>query len=178
MRSAGQNLSGVQRQRQGLPRSIRRSERLLVGDAVQIPGNNYGFLIDVPFAIADASGGATLEPVLSSGIGSVTPASLQRSPGSAKGTIGDIYFEPINLGWHLRQLDAIVAGGFFAPTGAYNSNANLNIGYGHWSGVLGVGGIAYADAERTWALSIYSHFILYASQMGRNYTLGEQAPLE
>ncbi len=141
-------------------------------------GASYGFLIDVPFAIADASGDAALEPSLSSGIGKVTLPSLQRSPGATKGTLGDIYFEPIDLGWHLRQLDAIVAGGFFAPTGAYNSNANLNIGYGHWSGVLGVGGIAYADKKRTWGLSIDSHYVLYASQMGRNYTLGDQAPLE
>jgi hypothetical protein len=138
-------------------------------------GANYGFLIDVPFAIADASGDAALEPVLSSGIGSVTLASLQRASGTTKGTIGDIYFEPTNLGWHLRQLDAIVDGGFFAPTGAYNSKANLNIGYGHWAGALGLGGIVYADAECTWGLSIYSHNILYASQMGRNYTLGDQS---
>lgn len=66
-------------------------------------GANYGFLIDVPFAIADASGAGALEPVLSSEIGSVTLASLQRSPGSTKGTIGNIYFEPLNLGWHVRH---------------------------------------------------------------------------
>jgi hypothetical protein len=141
-------------------------------------GANYGFLIDVPFAIADASGAATLEPVLSSNIGSLTLPSLQRSPGATKGSIGDIYFEPIDLGWHLRQLDAIVAGGFFAPTGPYNSNAKFNIGYGHWSGVLGLGGIVYADAARTWGLSMFSHYLLYASQMGRNYTLGDQVPFE
>jgi hypothetical protein len=144
----------------------------------ELLGANYGFLIDVPFAIASARGAGALEPVLSSGIGSVTLLSLQRSAGATKGTIGDIYFEPVDLGWHLRQLDAIVAGGFFAPTGAYNSKANLNIGYGHWSGVLGVGRIVYADAERSWGLSVYSHFVIYASQMGRNYTYGNQAPLE
>jgi hypothetical protein len=141
-------------------------------------GANYGFLVDVPFAIADASGGAALEPVLSSSIGSITLPSLQRAAGATKGSIGDIYFEPIDLGWHLRQFDAIAVGGFLAPTGAYNSNARLNIGYGHWSGVLGLGGIVYADAARTWGLSIYSHYILYASQMGRNYTLRDQVPFE
>lgn len=131
-------------------------------------GANYGFLVDVPLAIADVSGAGALEPVLSSPIGSATLPSFQRSRGATKGSIGDIYFEPIDLGWHLRQLDAVIAGGFFAPTGAYNSKANLNIGYGHWSGVLGVGGIVYADAARTWGLSIYSHYVLYAAQMGRN----------
>jgi hypothetical protein len=144
----------------------------------KILGANYGFLIDVPFAITDASGAGTLEPSLSGDLGSVALPSLQRSAGSTKGSIGDIYFEPINLGWHFHQLDAIVTGAFFAPTGPYNSNAKLNIGYGHWSGALGRGGIFYPDRERTWGLSVFSHYILYASQMGRNYTLGDQSPFE
>jgi hypothetical protein len=141
-------------------------------------GANYGFLIDVPFAIVDASGAASLEPNLSGSLGSVVLPSLGISKGATKGSIGDIYFEPINLGWHLNQLDAIVTGGFFAPTGPYNSDAKLNIGYGHWSGVLGLGGIVYADKARTWGLSIFSHYLLYAAQMGRNYTLGDQIPFE
>ncbi len=142
-------------------------------------GGNYGFLIDVPFAIADASGAASLEPVFSGGsLGDVALPSLGSSNGATKGSIGDIYFEPVNLGWHFRQLDAIVSGGFFAPTGPYNAKAKLNIGYGHWSGTLGLGGIVYADKARTWGLSIFSHYIFYASQMGRNYTYGDQIPIE
>ena len=144
----------------------------------KILGANYGFLVDVPFAIADASGDAAIEPSLSSDLGSVTLPSLQRSAGSTKGSIGDIYFEPIDLGWHFPHFDAIAAGGFFAPIGPYNSHAKLNIGNGHWSGILGLGGIFYPDKERTWGLSIYSHYVLYASQIGRNYTLGDQIPFE
>jgi hypothetical protein len=141
-------------------------------------GANYGFLIDVPFAIADASGAASLEPNLSGSLGNIALPSLGTSRGATKGSIGDIYFEPVNFGWHFRQLDAIISGGFFAPTGPYNSSAKLNIGYGHWSGALGLGGTVYADRARTWGLSIFSHYILYASQIGRNYTLGDQVPLE
>ena len=86
--------------------------------------------------------------------------------------------EPVNFGWHLPRLDAIVSSGFFAPSGAYSSGAKVNIGYGHWTGVFGHGGIAYADAERTWSLSIYTHYLLYGSQLGRDYTLGDIAPFE
>jgi hypothetical protein len=64
----------------------------------KVLGANYGFLIDIPFAIADASGAAALEPVLSDSLGSVTFPSLQRSVGATKGSIGNIYFEPIDLG--------------------------------------------------------------------------------
>jgi len=144
----------------------------------KVLGANYGLFVDVPFAIADASGAASLEPVLSLNRGSLSLPSLQTSGGVTKGSIGDIYVEPVNFGWHLRQLDAIVSSGFFAPSGAYNSKAAVNIGYGHWTGVFGVGGIGYADADRTWSLSIYAHYLLYGSQIGRSYTLGDVVPFE
>jgi hypothetical protein len=144
----------------------------------KILGANYGLFVDVPFAIVDASGAGSLEPILSDPSRSLALPSLQNSGGSTKGSIGDIYVEPINLGWHLRQLDVTASSGFLAPSGAYNSNAKLNIGFGHWTGVFGLGGVAYADAERTWSLSIYAHYLLYGSQMGRNYTLGDVVPPE
>ncbi len=141
----------------------------------KVLGANYGLFIDVPFAIADASGIAGLEPDLSPTGSSTSP---QASSGVTKGSIGDIYVEPVDFGWHFRQLDAIVSSGFFAPSGPYNSKATVNIGYGHWTGAFGLGGIAYADAARTWSLSIYAHYLLYASQMGRPYTLGDVVPFE
>jgi hypothetical protein len=144
----------------------------------KILGANYGFVVDIPFAILDASGAGAFEPVLSTPRNSLSLGTLGTSGESTKGSIGDIYFEPINLGWHFRQLEVRASGGFLAPTGPYNSSARLNVGYGHWSGVLGLGGVAYADQERTWALSIITHYVLYASQMGRNYTFGDQIPFE
>jgi hypothetical protein len=146
--------------------------------AVKVLGGTYGFFIDVPFAIADADGSASLQPVLSLDNASRALPSLQRSGEVTKGSIGDIYVEPVNLGWHLRQLDAVVSSGFFAPSGPYRSDVVVNIGYGHWTGVFGLGGIAYADAARTWSLSIYAHYLLYGSQIGRSYTLGDVVPLE
>ena len=64
----------------------------------------YGTLVDVPFAISPASGAASIEPVLTFG-GFRTSHTLLGTPqaitgGVTKGSIGDIYFEPINLGWH------------------------------------------------------------------------------
>jgi hypothetical protein len=144
----------------------------------KILGANYGANLIVPFVIADASGAASLEPVLSlpRDVAELPPA--PNSGGSTKGSIGNIYVEPVNLGWHFKQLDAMVSSGFFAPSGPYNADAKLNIGFGHWTGVFGLGAVAYADPERTWSLSIYTHYLLYASQMGRPYTLGDQVPLE
>jgi hypothetical protein len=144
----------------------------------KILGANYGVNLIVPFAIADASGNATLEPVLTLPARATGLPAISSGGGSTKGSVGDIYVEPVNFGWHLKQLDAMVSSGFFAPSGPYNADAKLNIGFGHWTGVFGLGAVAYADVERTWSLSIYSHYLLYASQIGRNYTLGDVVPLE
>ena len=144
----------------------------------KILGANYGCSIDIPFAIVAASGDASLQPVLNLRRRTVALPSLQSSGGTTKGSIADIYVEPINLGWHFKYLDLIVSSGFFAPTGPYNPNANVNIGFGHWTGVFGLGGVVYADKEHTWSLSIYSHYLLYGSQMGTKYKLGDVVPFE
>lgn len=144
----------------------------------KILGAHYGANLIIPFVIADASGSAALEPVLSlpRDVAELPPGA--NSGGSTKGSIGNIYVEPFNLGWHFKHFDAIVSSGFFAPTGPYNSDAKLNIGFGHWTGVFGLGAVAYADAARTWSLSVYAHYLLYGSQIGRPYTLGDEVPLE
>ena len=141
-------------------------------------GAHYGFLIDIPFAIADANGAASLEPTLALRRFTIPLSPIQGSGGSTKGNLGDIYVEPVNLGWHFRHLDAVVSSGFMTPAGAYNSDELLNIGFGHWSGMFGLGGIFYPDAEHTWSASVYAHYMLYGSQMGRNYTLGDEVPFE
>jgi hypothetical protein len=141
-------------------------------------GAHYGFLIDLPFAIANASGAADLEPALSLKRFTIPLSPLQNSGGSTKGSIGNMYIEPVNLGWHFNHLDAIISSGFFAPSGPYNSGQLFNIGFGHWTGMFGLGGVFYPDAERTWSASVYAHYLLYGSQMGRNYTLGDDVPLE
>ena len=143
-----------------------------------ILGAHYGFFIDVPFVIADANGAADLEPTLSLNRFTIPLSTRQSSGGSTKGSIGSMYVEPVNLGWHFKHLDAIISSGFFAPSGGYNSEERLNIGFGHWAGMFGLGGIFYPDAERTWSASVYAHYLLYGSQMGRSYTLGDEVPFE
>ncbi len=141
----------------------------------------YGALIDVPLVLVDASGNAAIEPTLAfSGpeethtlTGSFSPAK-----GVTKGSIGDIYFEPIDLGWHFRQVDLLASAAFIAPIGPYNANARVNVGSGHWTGLFGAGGILYADRARTWGLSILSHYETRSSQDGRPYVLGDDALIE
>jgi hypothetical protein len=68
-----------------------------------ILGAHYGLALVVPFALADASAGASLEPVLTLPRGSVALPARQQSGGTTKGSIANMYVEPVSLGWHFRH---------------------------------------------------------------------------
>jgi len=45
---------------------------------------------------------------------------------------GDIYVEPINLGWHLNRADIKAAYGFVAPTGKYDASGSDTTTTDYW----------------------------------------------
>lgn len=68
-----------------------------------------------PFKILGATYGASYMEFISNGIVSVAAADFKRSTGEA---FGDIYVQPVILGWHLPTADITAAYAFFAPTGS------------------------------------------------------------
>jgi hypothetical protein len=144
----------------------------------KILGANYGLFVDLPFVYTDASGAASLQPVLSLPRQTVTGPTFQSSGESTKGSLSGIYLEPVDLGWHFQHLDAVISSGVIMPSGGYNPQAKLNTGPGNAAGVFGLGMVLYPDVEHTWSLSVYTHYLLCASQIGRPYTLGDVIPFE
>lgn len=90
----------------------------------------------------------------------------------------DAWFEPINLSWHLPQLDAFVAYSFFAPTGDYGPGVRINTGRGRWTNLLGAGAVYYFDKEQTWSLSAVTHYEIHSEQEGEDLTAGDCVDLE
>ncbi len=93
-------------------------------------GANYGFFVAVPIL------NTALE----------TP----RLDSKPTAHVGDIYVQPVNLGWHLKKADVTAAYGFYAPTGRYTAGANNNTGYGMWSHELSLGTTVYLDKKKAW----------------------------
>jgi len=89
-------------------------------------GANYGLFVDIPFVYADANGSASLQPILALPRRTASGTTLQPSGESTKGSIGSIYLESIDLGWHFRHLDAVISSGVIMPSGGYNPQAKLN----------------------------------------------------
>src|SRR5512138_696522 len=87
----------------------------MVVSKTRVLGANYGMAMAVPGA-----NGALEAPGLA----------LQSDISAA---LADMYFVPIQLGWHFSRADVTSAFGFFAPTGRYTAGALDNIGKGMWS---------------------------------------------
>lgn len=64
--------------------------------------------------------------------------------------LGDIYLQPINLGWHLKQADFMVTYGIYFPTGKYSFGADDNTGLGMWTHEFGAGTTIFFDPEKKW----------------------------
>lgn len=111
-------------------------------------GANVGFMVDMP--VANTSFTA---PLLSA---------LGKTPGGAG--VGDLWVQPVNLGWHLKHADLQASYAFVAPTGRYSPGAPNNVGSGYWGHHLQFAGTAYFDKMKMWQLSVYNDYEFHQSK--------------
>ena len=67
--------------------------------------------------------------------------------------LGDLYVQPITLGWHLKQADIMASFGVYFPLGRYDADAIDNTGLGMWTYEFGAGTTVYFDEAKNWHLA-------------------------
>lgn len=107
----------------------------------KILGADYGFDALVPILHSDVQ-------IPGAGIGGRETA------------FGDLYIEPLLLGWHGDQYDVGAAAGFWAPTGDFDRGSPASAGKGYWTGMFTLGSTLYLDAEKTWSVSALGRYEL------------------
>ncbi|MGI9626799.1 MAG: SphA family protein [Longimicrobiales bacterium] len=126
----------------------------------KVLGANYGFMAVLPIATISLD-----VPVL--GVGQDTGAGL-----------GDIYLQPVNLGWHRDRADFTAGVGVFAPTGRYEVDAEDNTGLGMWSFELYGGATVFFDQEKTWHLATTAFWETHSSKKDSDAKVGDILSLE
>jgi len=102
---------------------------------LKILGANYGFMAAIPLQT-----NALEAPALGIDV-------------TNKFGVGDLYVQPINLGWHFPQVDVMLGIGVYAPTGRFTVGADDNTGLGMWSFEGSAGTTVFFDRGRTWSFS-------------------------
>ena len=92
--------------------------------------------------------------------------------------LGDIYFQPINLGWHLKQVDFMATYGIYFPTGRYELGGDNNNGLGMWTHEFGAGTTIYFDQAKKWHFSAMAYFEISTEKEGTDIDVGNILTVE
>ena len=98
---------------------------------------------------------------------------------STAGTgFGDLYVQPIVLGWHKERADYLAGLGVYVPTGRYDADGDDNIGLGMWSYEAFGGATFYLNQAKTWNLAAVAFYEIHGSKEGSSQKVGNILTVE
>lgn len=92
--------------------------------------------------------------------------------------LADVYLQPVNLGWHLKQADFLATYGVYIPTGSYTAGATDNHGLGMWTYEFGAGTTLFFDAQKQWHFAATGYFELNGKKQDSEIDVGNTLTLE
>lgn len=126
----------------------------------KIFGANYGAMAWIPF-----QGNALEAPALGINVTNDLGA-------------GDLYVQPVNLGWHFDQADIMAGFAVYAPTGRFTQGANDNTGLGMWSFEFSGGTTVFFDRAKTWSVAALGSFETHTDKKDTNIRVGNILTVE
>ena len=112
-------------------------------------------------------------PIANNSLSSSTQGAI-----SGGGGLGDLYFQPVILGWNAQRLDIRAIVGLLAPTGKFTAWAKDNVGNGYWTPVIASGQTFYLSADRATTLSLFEMYEFHTTQSGTQTSPGETFDLD
>ncbi|HSQ62541.1 MAG TPA: transporter [Polyangiaceae bacterium] len=112
-------------------------------------------------------------PVAYASVNTANPvASIDRSG------LGDLFVQPLKLGWRTKHVQVVAGYGFYAPTGDSEPGGNDGVGRGHWTHQLSLGGTLDAGARREWHLSALGSYDLNMQKRDIDVTRGATVQIQ
>ena len=116
---------------------------------------------------------AVTVPIANNSLSSSTQGAI-----SGGGGLGDLYFQPIILGWQAPRAEVRAIAGVLAPTGKFTAGANDNVGNGYWTPVIAAGQTFYLSADRATTISAFEMYEFHTTQSGTQIRPGETFDLD
>jgi hypothetical protein len=90
----------------------------------------------------------------------------------------DMYIQPIQLGWHLKNADMVVGYGLYMPTGRFNSSSFNNTGLGQWSNEFSAGFTVYPNEKKTFHLATLAQYYIQSGKENSDQRVGDTLQLQ
>ncbi len=108
-----------------------------------------------------------------------TPVSLPNlGVGVSPTGVGDIYVEPINLGWKGKRADTKVAYGFVAPTGRFDDIGNDTTTTDYWGHEITVASTIYLNQTKLTQFSVSTNWEFHHKKRHEDLKVGNNMTLE
>ena len=92
--------------------------------------------------------------------------------------LGDLYFEPLLLAWHWKQVDLAVGYSVWAPSGNFDKDEPATLGTGAWGHMFTIGATWFPTEDKTWAVSALNRYEVNHHNDDNDTTLGNTYSLE
>ena len=89
--------------------------------------------------------------------------------------LGDLYFEPVKLGWRLPRLDITTSFSLYAPTGQLNRKG---LAQPQWSEQVSLGGTVFFDDARSLRFSALTSYNIYQRKEHIDITRGDSVQIQ
>jgi hypothetical protein len=87
---------------------------------------------------------------------------------------GDVYVQPLHLGWRARRFDIVTGYALYVPTGRFQlTGTRVGVSRGSFTHELSLGGTAYLDRDRKWRVSALASLALNQREIGLDLTRGD-----
>jgi hypothetical protein len=87
--------------------------------------------------------------------------------------LGDVYVQPLRLGWRLSHVDLVTGYGLYVPTASVEpDDGTSGVSRAQWSHQISFGGTVYFDKRRSFALSALGSFDINGRKIGIDVTRG------
>ncbi len=87
--------------------------------------------------------------------------------------IGDLFVQPLKLGWRPGPLEFVAGYSFVAPTASFDTEGSTDQGRGQWTHEFSLGGTLYFGPGKSLNLSALTSFDIYGTKLGIDVRRGD-----
>jgi len=150
-------------------------ELSLTNGEVQVLAHAPVFSVVTKKKIFGASYGAMIIPSIMNLAIEAPRVNLNQASGYGA---GDLYVQPVNLGWQTKRADIVAWYGLYAPTGKYTPGGEGNRGLGMWSHELALGSTLYLNEKKTLHASAQGSYEIHSKKRDSDVKVGQLLTVE
>jgi hypothetical protein len=92
--------------------------------------------------------------------------------------VGDLYVQPLKLGWRPGPVDLVAGYAFYAPTGSFDAEGATGLGRGQWTQEFSMGGTLHFGLGERMNVSVLTSFDIYGTKIGVDLRRGDTLQIQ